>query len=130
MARKRSGINCGVRTERIGEKTMSENAFLRSTPELDRIARESENPEAMRQAMKAELERTGVITPLERGSQYGATLLRAPDLANSGSSLPDSTSDGFLTREVRWHESTGKKTLIIRARTLAELDELERQVTR
>jgi hypothetical protein len=108
---------------------MSEDAFLKLTPEMKRIIEDATNPEAMRQAMKAELERTGMIKPIERGSHYGATLLRAPELANSGSSLPASDSDGFLTREVRWHESTGKRTLIIRARTLAELDELERQVT-
>jgi hypothetical protein len=50
-----------------------------------------------------------------------------PSAAAPSDSVP-ATTEWEFSREVRWHESTGRRPLILRAHTQADLDALERQV--
>jgi hypothetical protein len=99
---------------------MSIDGFMKSNPAIDKIANEATNPEAMREAMKAELARQGVIAR-ERGHEYGAQVLKQPSAAAASDlALPD----GRFSRIIY----VGNTGLNLTAGSGEELDRLEESV--
>jgi hypothetical protein len=85
--------------------------FMADDPVLAKLVSEINDPSELQNAILQYYQRQG----------YAAAPTPVPGAP---------TPDGYLTREVQFGENSGKRTLIIRARTSGELDELERQVTR
>jgi hypothetical protein len=100
-------------------------AFIPSNPKLDEVIANSDSFENLRERMKAQLARDGVISRDEATHLYGVTLTGRQETPVS----PVPASNFRLEREVRFAESTGKRTLLLKANTIEELDALERQVT-
>jgi hypothetical protein len=99
---------------------MSLDGFMPKNAAFDKIANEATNPEALREAMKAELARQGIIAR-ERGHEYGATVLHQPSAA-AASDL--ALSDGRFSRIIY----VGNTGLNLTAASGEELDRLEESV--
>jgi hypothetical protein len=98
--------------------------FLRSDAALDAAISECTDAERIREITKAHFAALGVISR-ERGNDWGARVIGQ----QPAQTVPLTASGYRYEREVKFHESTGRRTLFIRANTLEELNELEQQVT-
>jgi len=87
---------------------------------LNNVSDVSQLREVLLQTMASE----GTIVR-SRDDAFNNRLIRQPQTPEA--SLP--ANNYAFEREVRFHPESGKRTLIIRAMTLADLNELERQVT-
>jgi hypothetical protein len=97
------------------------NNFGRSNPALDKALQECTDPRLIPEILAAH----GMTS--RHGSGVCAVV---PDSNVTPSQSPAPSSGGFeFEREVRFAESTGKQTLIIRAHSLEALNLLEKQVT-
>jgi len=98
--------------------------FLKSNPQLDEAITNSSSFEGMREAMLQTLAAQGRVVRSRTDAFDVRVIPQTPE--------PDATvpANGFkYEREVRFAESTGKRTLLIRANTLEDLNALERQIT-
>jgi hypothetical protein len=100
---------------------MSEH--LKSNPQLDEALNSCQDASQLREIMLQTLASTGQIVRT-RDDAFNIKTIPQPQ---SEASLP---ANGFrYEREVHFAQSTGKRSLVIRANTQADLNELERQVT-
>jgi hypothetical protein len=99
--------------------------FIKSNPKLDEAVNNATNFEALREAMLQTLESQGRIV---RG-QTAYERRVVPQAPEPEPNVPLSASGYRYEREVRFAESTGKRTLIIRANSIEDLNRLEKQVT-
>jgi hypothetical protein len=100
------------------EKTMSENFVGRSNPELDKQIRECTDPELLRQLLKNQMERDGVLSR-ERDGSYIQTESYRP-LTPAEPSRPVGT-DGPFRRTI----TAGDKNYLISGPSEESLDKLE-----
>ena len=99
--------------------------FVKSNPELDAAINEATNFEGMRESMLRTMAAQGQIVR-SREDAYDVRVIATPQ--TPGAALP---ATGYkFEREVRFHPSTGKRTLLIRANSIEDLNALENQVTR
>lgn len=107
------------------------NEFLPSSPKIDQAvidATSGPDPsfEHLRESLKAALVTAGRIERTPETLGYGIRLLPGQQAEPN---VPLAASQYRYEKEIRFAESTGKRTLIIRANSQADLDSLERQVT-
>ena len=99
--------------------------FLKSNFQLDEAIAGANSYEAMREAMLQTLAAQGRVVR-SKNDAYDVRVLRQPD-PEPNVSLP---ANGFkYEKDVHFAPSTGKRSLVIRANTIEDLDALERQVT-
>jgi hypothetical protein len=85
--------------------------FMPSDPTLEKIVRECTDPSELQNRIAEYYQRTGYA---------------APPASNN---VPAASSGGFeFEREIKFAESTGRRTLVIRAHSVEELNALEHQV--
>jgi hypothetical protein len=110
---------------------MSQDFVRPASPAWDKIADESTNVEELRERMKAKLVADGFVVR-ERGYEIGSDVLthEAENAAPANPSGASIASNFKFEREVRFAEFTGRRSMVIRANTLADLDALENLVTR
>jgi hypothetical protein len=108
----------------------SANPFMKSTPAIDAAMKNAKSPADLREALDALLAQNGVYSRGQRGTFDNTSDEEVRSHQTPPSvSLPAASSGGFeFEREVRFAESTGKRTLVIRAHTLEDLNALEKQV--
>jgi hypothetical protein len=97
--------------------------YLRSDPELDRKLAECNDPEAIREIVKAHLAAQGIIRR-ERGNDFGARIVGQQQTPEA----PLAASGYKFEREFRFHPASGRRTLMLRANTLEDLNELQAQI--
>jgi hypothetical protein len=94
---------------------MSQDAIIR-TNAFDKLAIEASQGENIGENIRAMKE------------AIAAAMAANPSAASGDSSVPAAHQFKY-EREVRWHESTGRRPMVIRADTIEDLNALERQVT-
>jgi hypothetical protein len=100
--------------------------FMRSDRELDDAVNGSNNFEMLRENMLSTLSNRGLLTR-SRTDAFDIRVLNAPVL----DAPPPTSGSGFkFEKEVRFAESTGRRTLVIRANSIEDLNALEQQVSR
>lgn len=97
--------------------------FLRSDPELDRKLAECTDPEDIREIVKAHLAAQGILRR-ERGNDHGAPIIGQQQTPEA----PLAPSVYKFEREFRFHPASGRRTLMLRANTLEDLNELQAQI--
>lgn len=103
--------------------------FLRGDETIEKICREATDAEDMRRQIKDHLARTGVIAQ-ERGSGYGANVVGRFETDGTAAPEPAAAAKPYkYEKEIRFAESTGRRTLVIRANSLEDLTRLENEVT-
>lgn len=105
--------------------------FMKGSANIDKVvldATTGQNAsfENLRESLKAALVNEGRI---ERDRETLGYAVRALP-GQQTSDVPLSAPPYAFEKEVRWAESTGRRPLLLRANSQAELDELERQITR
>jgi hypothetical protein len=96
----------------------------RSNPELEAALNNVNDASELRETLLAKLAEQGHIFRM-RTDAFDNRLIRQPQTPDV--SLP---ANGYaFEREVRFHPESGKRTLVLRANSQADLDALERQVT-
>jgi hypothetical protein len=98
---------------------MSENAFIKSTPQIDALVNGATNFEEIRESVKSELERSGVVLR-DAHDPYNGRLLRQPERDSSSNSSVN--ADGQRERIIEL--ANGRRFQLV-ANTEEELDFLE-----
>jgi hypothetical protein len=103
------------------------NEFLKSNPRLDRTVNESTNFEDMREALKTELTKQGVITRnVREDGNYGARLMSGQHAAPTPEvSLPETPARETCVRVIYPHLNDRFE---IHGVSEAELDQKEEQI--
>jgi hypothetical protein len=97
---------------------------------LTELIANAPNAEAIREICKSQSVADGILVR-ERGSGYDDTLTKeAENAVPANPSGASATSNFTFEREVRFAESTGRRSMVIRANSIADLDALENLVTR
>ena len=98
-----------------------------SNAELDAAIAKCNSPEEIRELTKASLASQGIISRDRQDGNYGARVLRLPE-QTSDTSLP---AHGFkYEREFKYAPESGRRSLMLRANTLEDLQALEREMER
>jgi len=102
------------------------NDFIRpSTPQLEKIVNDAlgqdEHIGNAYDRMKAELHASLHMVSPQAQAEAAATAQALP--------IPAAPTTWAFTKEIRWADSTGRRPLVIRATSQADLDALEAQVT-
>ena len=110
---------------------MSATDFTRSTSSaLTASIEGASSAEEIRELCKSQLVADGILDR-ERGNGYGDQLTKEAENALPGNSSSASTVPQYkFEREVQFAESTGRRSMLIHANTLADLDALENLVRR
>jgi hypothetical protein len=75
---------------------MSADAFIKSTPQIDALVNGATNFEQLRESVKSELERNGMIAR-DWHDPYNGTLLRKPEMAIPDAVAAEPTNQGPTT---------------------------------
>jgi hypothetical protein len=104
------------------------NEFAQSNAALDAAIAKCTNAEEIREITKAAMAASGVITRDVETQLYGVSLNPRQPEPTPDTSLP---ANGFrFEREFRFAPGSGRRTLMLRANTLDDLNALERQMER
>jgi hypothetical protein len=99
--------------------------FMKSNAQLDDAVNGSDNFEGMREKMKAQLARDGVISRDEASLLYGVSVTGRQS-SEPNVSLP---ANGFrYEKELTFAPESGRRNLMLRANSLEDLAALERQI--
>ena len=96
----------------------------RPNPELDAALAKVQDISQLRETLLSTLESQGTVFR-SRDDAFNNRLIRQPQTPEA--SLP--ANNYAFEREVRFHPESGKRTLVLRANSQADLDALEKQVT-
>jgi hypothetical protein len=100
------------------------NNVPKSNPELEAALAEVNNASDLREIMLAELSRQGQVVRTRDDAFNNHLVIRQPEPDDS---LP--ANNFKFEKEIHFAQSTGKRSLVIRAKSLDDLNALERQVT-
>jgi len=101
--------------------------FANSNAKIDDIVRNSTNHEAMREAIKQQMVADGTIARDTETQGFGVIRLRS-DEQTSDATL---SAHGFKYERIfRYAPESGRRSLMLRANTLEDLQALEREMER
>jgi hypothetical protein len=101
---------------------MPQDFIMKSNPELDKAVSQSTSHVELRERLLAAMANQGLVSRDREGVRATGQPQSDPVASSSGQAYP-------FEKEIHFHPSTGKRSLVIRATTLADLMALERQVT-
>jgi hypothetical protein len=110
----------------MGDRKMAEDFTSKfRNPELEAVINRAQTSGELRELMLQELSRQGHIVRV-REDEFD--IRRGPGAAEAQSAPSLPVSGYKFERTIRFHESTGKRALVIRADTKEQLDALEHQI--
>lgn len=96
--------------------------------DYERQVAECTSAEDLKELTKRFLEATGVISRSDERGRDGNGVQLLPHAPTPNPSGGTRSSGGVWSKEIRWAESTGRRPVVIRADTEAELQALENQI--